>query len=544
MLTYDDSSKSMDGSEEKIRYYNYKDSSWYKLGRESQGAVYTTSYNDNFGRGVVITCVSPFYDGDGNFAGCVALDIHTEEVFRSIVGDGIVEPDLAYLIDGSGNILAEKDKVSTEHDKENIFTTENHPELNYISEFLYDGREHGVEFWVDEKTGTEYFLAFANIVDVNWDLVIKSPLTEILGPVNSIENEIDDNTSRMAESISLAIKTVISNCLFLFAILLLVIVIVVRKESDKMTRPVKILDRDVRKISRGNLEHRTKVHTDDEIGYLATAFNSMTESMEKYVADLQEATAREERTASELALATSIQANMLPADFEDQKRDNCFDIFASMKPAKEVAGDFYDYFRLDDDHIALVMADVSGKGVPAALFMMITMILIKTNAHSEESPAEILRLVNNQLCDNNKEDMFTTAWMAIIDLRSGHVVTANAGHEFPVLKGSNGTFEIINDKHGLPLGVMPETKFEEYEFDLYEGSVIFTYTDGVVEATDNQNELYGIDRLVKALNTVPDASPVEIVDNVRQSINSFVGDVEQFDDITMMAFKYLKKTST
>ena len=243
-------------------------------------------------------------------------------------------------------------------------------------------------------------------------------------------------------------------------------------------------------------------------------------------------------TERDLALATRIQADMLPNIFPAFPEKEEFDIHASMNPAKEVGGDFYDFFFVDENHLGIVMADVSGKGVPAALFMMISMTLIKNNALSGKSPSVVLEDTNNQICANNREEMFVTAWFGVLDIESGKLVAANAGHEFPIIKSPNGKFEIYKDKHGFVIGGMEGMKYQEYESYLKPGSMLFLYTDGVPEATNSQNEQFGVERTVEALNDNPDRSPEEMLKAVYDSVNEFVGDAPQFDDLTMLCVKY------
>lgn len=243
-------------------------------------------------------------------------------------------------------------------------------------------------------------------------------------------------------------------------------------------------------------------------------------------------------TERDLSLATRIQADMLPnvfPAFPDRKE---FDIYASMNPAKEVGGDFYDFFFLDESHLGIVMADVSGKGVPAALFMMISMTLIKNNALSGKSPAKVLEDTNNQICANNKEEMFVTAWFGILDIKNGGLVAANAGHEFPMVKHANGNYEVFKDKHGLVIGGMEGIKYAEYEMQLDPGSLLFLYTDGVPEATNSQNELFGIERTVNVLNENPERMPEEVLKAVSDAVGEFVAEAPQFDDLTMLCIRY------
>lgn len=244
-----------------------------------------------------------------------------------------------------------------------------------------------------------------------------------------------------------------------------------------------------------------------------------------------------ERIGAELNVATQIQASMLPCVFPAFPEYKEFDIYASMNPAKEVGGDFYDFFLVDPDHLALVMADVSGKGVPAALFMMITKTLLKNAAQSGLSPAAALETVNNQLLENNEAGMFVTVWMGVYEISTGKLKAANAGHEYPAIKRAGGSFTLYQDKHGFVMAGMEDMKYREYELTLNAGDTLFLYTDGVAEATDAENQLYGTDRMLDALNRMENASSKELLLGIRTDIDRFVGDAMQFDDITMMALQ-------
>ena len=258
-----------------------------------------------------------------------------------------------------------------------------------------------------------------------------------------------------------------------------------------------------------------------------------------YMDHLTTITAEKERIGTELALATRIQSDMLPNIFPAFPERKEFDIFASMTPAKEVGGDFYDFFLIDDDHLGLVMADVSGKGVPAALFMMMSKILVNNYAMMGGSPKEVLERVNNAICKNNEEDMFVTVWFGILTISTGRVVAANAGHEYPILRKADGKFEVLKDPHGLVIGGMEDMTYKEYEFTLEKGGTLFLYTDGVAEATNGQNEQFGMDRILETLNREPDAAPRRILETMQLAVEDFVGDAPQFDDLTMMALKMI-----
>ena len=276
----------------------------------------------------------------------------------------------------------------------------------------------------------------------------------------------------------------------------------------------------------------------DEIGVLATSFSEMVTELEDYMNNLQRVTAEKERIDADLSIATQIQADMLPRIFPAFPEKKEVGIFASMTPAKEVGGDFYDLFLIDDTHLALVIADVSGKGVPAALFMVIAKTLIKNRIQTGESPAEALGVVNNQLCEGNEAQYFVTVWLAVIDLETGDALEANAGHEYPAMRKGSGPYELIKTKHSPAVATYEGLKFRQSQFHLDPGDRLFVYTDGVTEATNAQNELFGETRLLEALNRNPDALPMDLLPSVKKEIDAFVGDAPQFDDITMLGFVY------
>ncbi|MBQ9458661.1 MAG: serine/threonine-protein phosphatase [Oscillospiraceae bacterium] len=241
---------------------------------------------------------------------------------------------------------------------------------------------------------------------------------------------------------------------------------------------------------------------------------------------------------TELNLATNIQAGMLPRTFPPFPDRTEFDVYASMDPAREVGGDFYDIFLVDDDHLCLVIADVSGKGVPAALFMMASKIILADKAMAGMSPAQILAETNDRICTKNKAEMFVTVWLGILEISTGKLTAANAGHEYPAIRRADGGFELLKDKHGFVIGGMEGARYREYELMLEPGAKLFVYTDGVPEATDASNGMFGTDRMLEALNEEPDAAPERILKNVRRAVDDFVKDAEQFDDMTMLCIEY------
>jgi sigma-B regulation protein RsbU (phosphoserine phosphatase) len=282
----------------------------------------------------------------------------------------------------------------------------------------------------------------------------------------------------------------------------------------------------------------SRITNTDEIGILASSIDRMEEQITRYVENITSITAENERIGTELSLATRIQLSMLPHEFPPFPERTDIDIFAVMDPAKEVGGDFYDFFLIDDDHLGLIMADVSGKGIPASLFMMASKIILQSVAMLGGSPAEILTRTNEAICSNNQAEMFVTAWVGILELSTGKLTAANAGHEYPALKRADGSFELFKDKHGLVIGAMPDIRYREYELQLEPGDKLFVYTDGVPEASDAENKMFGTQRMLDALNGAPEASPEQLLRQVRRAVDEFVKDAQQFDDLTMLCVEY------
>ena len=320
------------------------------------------------------------------------------------------------------------------------------------------------------------------------------------------------------------------------------IIIFFNKTKKGVLQPIKRLN-SVAKQMVNDLETEKAVspdiHTNDEIEELSDSFEQMNVELRDYIRQLRLATAEKERIGAELNMAKEIQAAQLPSDFPAFPDRKEFDIYASMTPAKEVGGDFYDFFLVDDDHLAMVIADVSGKGIPASLFMMISKILLKNRLKAGDSPSAALERVNNQLIENNiKPKQFVTVWMAVLELSTGKGTAANAGHEHPVLKRADGSYELVEYRHSPPVSLVKKMRFREHDFEMHAGDRLFVYTDGVAEAMNLDRELYGTERLLTVLNSDPNASPQQVLENVTGGINTFVGDAEQFDDITMLSFVY------
>ncbi len=281
-----------------------------------------------------------------------------------------------------------------------------------------------------------------------------------------------------------------------------------------------------------------KIKNKDEIGMLAWALGKMEVDIIQYTDNLAKVTADKERIATELNVATEIQASMLPSEFPAFPDRTEFDIHATMAPAKEVGGDFYDFFMVDERHLAIVVADVSGKGVPAALFMVIGKTLIKDHTQPGADLGEVFIQVNNLLCESNKADLFITAFEGVLDLVTGEFIYVNAGHEMPFISSQGGDYVPQKIRPAFVLAGMEGMMYKAGSFMLAPGDKIFQYTDGVPEATDMKEELYGMDRLEKILNQNKEKKPEALLAEVQLDVERFVGEAPQFDDITMLCLEF------
>ena len=319
--------------------------------------------------------------------------------------------------------------------------------------------------------------------------------------------------------------------LLVFAAIFIMVTILMESMVDA---PLHSINASLNRIISGDLDETLSVNTSIEFDHLSKDINQTVSTLKKYIG------AAEQRMAQELLMAKNIQAAALPRAF-DIPRDEVR-LYALMDPAKEVGGDFYDFFFVGPNRLALVIADVSGKGIPAALFMMRSKTAIRNLAENGKSPAEIFSQANHLLCDGNDAEMFVTAWIGILDLKTGDMVCANAGHEYPAILRAGGDYELLKDKHSLALAAMDGIPMKEYSLRLNPGDSLFVYTDGVPEAINEAVEQYGTDRLLEELNLHKDKPPKILLPLVRENLRRFVGKADQFDDITMLGVSFLGHT--
>ena len=487
-----------------------------------------------------IECAVPVYGPDGSLQAVVGTDLFLDNMQETLQGLA-VEGEYLLLINKNGYIVPGPQAKAFPIDQESK------------SGDVRDGREvmlgeavsealagSSTAVAVVELSGSRYYMTASPIPSTGWALVsafdeeiTKQPASLLQGSIAQIQ--ADSTVAYQKQSG----RSRVTGMVLLLIVMLLTLTgaLVV---GGRIVKPLNTITKRISELDEDNLEFRMEdaYKTGDEVEELARAFSAISHKTVEYMNKVVQVTAEKERIGAELTLATQIQGSMLPHIFPAFPERKEFDIFASMDPAKEVGGDFYDYYLIDDDHLGMVIADVSGKGVPAALFMMASKIIIQSVAAMGYSPAEILERTNDAICAKNEAEMFVTVWLGILELSTGKLTAANAGHEFPAIRKPGGEFELYKDKHGFVIGGMEGMRYKEYEIRLEPGSKLFVYTDGVAEATNAENELFGTDRMIDALNTAPDVPPQEILKNVRASVDAFVKEAEQFDDLTMLCMEY------
>ena len=500
---------------------------WYMAAYESNGEpIWLDAHVDAFGY-IITTAAQAFRGANGNIAGVVASDIHLSTMVENILNMRIGETGFAFLLDQNGNYLAHPfyDEIDT-----TMRDTENE-QYNQLLQSMAMGNQ-GVRRV--EKNGTEHYIAYAPLPTTGWSLGIAVEMDEIIADAVLMKAAIDNQAIQAREQIREILNSVLFRFILLTCVMIIAVLVLSVMVSGTVTKPILKLTNGVIEVSKGNLENKIDIQTNDEIGVLASHYNKMTDDLSAYITNLAKMTAEKERIGAELDVATNIQASMLPRIFPAFPEREEFDIHASMHPAKEVGGDFYDFFMIDDDHLGVVIADVSGKGVPAALFMVIAKTLINNRARNGEEPQDVFTNVNEQLCEDNDNAMFVTAWMGILQISTGKMTCVNGGHNPPALRKANGSFEFIKMKKGLFLASMSGIKYSAFEIQMDPGDTLYMYTDGVTESHNESEQLYGEERLLATLNNNPGATPSELLSQVKNDIDLFAGAMPQFDDITML----------
>jgi len=493
--------------------YDYHTQMWYmriSAGVDGYNAVWTLPYYDDAGTNALMTTVGAgIFDNNGRLAGISTVDWEIQSMVDRL---STIKPTAGsfVLIASPGDDYI----ISDTKQPETVMSGASLLNLPWFTDLRFS-RSGTVDIGRFTDSGIEY-MSFSRMFSNGWLFSVQIPAREIF-------TEIEKRNLRF----SLIIASSFITHLLLAAYIL----------SRIINRPLHKLSKGVAELGSGNLEKRLDINSRDEFGTLAAVFNKMTVDLKESIDQNVREHAEKERIGTELNVATKIQASMLPRCFPAFPGRTEFDIYAAMQPAKEVGGDFYDFFFVDNNTLAIVIADVSGKSVPAALFMVIARTLIKNTALSGKSPATVFGIVNKMLCENNDANMFVTAILGYLDIPSGTLTFVNAGHNPPLLR-SGGHFDWLKVKPEIVLAVREDAFYRQYEVILRHGDELLLYTDGVTEAVNNDNELFSDRRLLETVNNNLDLPLREFTVSLKCEIDKFAEGAEQADDITMLVLRY------
>ncbi|MDR2494039.1 MAG: SpoIIE family protein phosphatase [Spirochaetaceae bacterium] len=515
--------------------YDPRERSWYKASMENkEKTIWIDTYVDAYGI-VTVTCARAFRNGAGVYGGAVATDVLLTEIIKTILALRIGRGGYAFLLDREGAYIA-------------------HPRYGEEG-FNTDPLEDAVGPWrealermiagvhrgsIVEMYGEERYLTTAPLQETGWTLGVCIPIKEVAAPAQETQEDIAVFTNDAQRYIRDTLSWVLIRFIIIFAVLAILVVTFSYILSTTITQPIEELTKTVNRIRRGDLNTVVKVRGKDEIADLGAAFNKMTVDLKAYIRNLNRVTAEKERINGELTVASNIQMNMLPRIFPDFEDNRLFELYGKMEAAKQVGGDFYDFFYLDGNKtkLALIIADVSGKGVPAALFMVIAKTLLKTHLLNTAEPAEAMTKVNGLLCEDNEMCMFVTVFTGVMDLETGDFTFANAGHNPPLLAQNKEEYRFLEVASGVPLAVAEDFRYQQSTIPFRPGDRLCLYTDGLSEAENTRGDRFGNERLLETVNAYRDLTPKRFDDSVRKALSGFVDGAEQFDDITVLTFLY------
>lgn len=513
---------------------------WYRQAVEAGGLIFSDVETDKRTGDMCVTCALPVYGADGTLLGVAGADLFLTEMQRKVAASSD-QSGFLLVVNQNGHVIISPGDQSAfqalnSAEAKDLRASDNEA----LAALVRDALAGKTEVRSVPLQDGAYYMIGVPMKTVGWALIAAYSEAEAEQPVRTMEENHRQIQQEAADVYRSKSARRNSATLGILLALLAVMLAGALLAGKRITKPLNSITRQIADMQEGSLEFSMKdaYRTGDEVEVLAQSFADLSHKTVEYIDQVRTVTAEKERIGTELHVARQIQAGMLPSIFPAYPDRREFDLYATMNPAKEVGGDFYDYFLIDEDHLALVIADVSGKGVPAALFMMVAMAILKNNAMMGKSAGEILAAANETICSNNKMEMFVTAWLGILEISTGRITAANAGHEYPAVFRKGGKFELYKDRHDFVVGGMEGVSYREYTLALQPGDKIFLYTDGVPEATNGAQELFGTDRMVDALNAAADGSPAEILGAVRKTVNAFVGDAEQFDDLTMLCLEY------
>ena len=528
---------------EQDEIYNYdpRRRPWYKKAMDAGKPVFSDLYTNIVNDGYqLIGCSAPYYDSNG-VAGIVGLDVSNSDIYQTIVDTAIGEHGFSFVINNKGEVIfsSKNDGVLAARAGGGDIRLFGHKTLAAAAENMIKGESGVAPVVVD---GRNYYLAYSPMPTVGWSFGTLTLQDEIIKASEASRNYFITQIEIFQEDLQQQYSFLFKLSVVILLLLLGALFFYSNKFSKRVSQPIMELSDNVRDIASGNLDKKIDIHTGDEIEHLAVCFNAMTDELQTYMNNLTKITAEKERIATELNVAKDIQHSMLPNIFPPYPNRKDFDIYATMDAAKGVGGDFYDFYLLDENHLVITIADVSGKGIPASLFMVISKTVLKnfaTFANAPDDYAAVISCANNQLCQGNDEMMFVTVFFGVLEIDTGKFIFVNGGHNPPIIyHAENNSCEYLSVKKNFVLGGMEDVPYSQQEITLEKGDLIFTYTDGVNEAMNEQNEEYTSERLLNFMNSTNCKADLKsLLAAVKADVAKHVGAAEQSDDITMLAMR-------
>ncbi|OJV23352.1 MAG: hypothetical protein BGO30_08640 [Bacteroidetes bacterium 41-46] len=500
--------------------YNYLIMDWYQIPAMLKKPYWTEPYYDEGGANALLSTYShPFYlikNGNREFAGIITIDISLEWLTQTVSSVKILESGYALLISGNGVYVTHPDRNNIMN--HTIFTRAKEmeiPKLREIGRSMIRG-ESGFDTIELPQIG-KALLYYEPITSTGWSLGVIYPYKEMYASLQKLNLVI----------------------VILSAIALALLIIFISTIVGRMLRPLTKFAKSARVVAEGNFSAELpQITSKDEMRELRDSFEFMQRELTVYISNLRETTTAKEKIESELRIAKEIQMGMIPHIFPPFPQIKQIDLYAMLESAKEVGGDLYDFFLLDERNLCFAIGDVSGKGIPASLFMAVTRTLLRSLADRDKTTATILSEINSTLCLNNDSNMFVTFFIGILDTTTGDLRYCNAGHNPPVLIKSGAKAEYFEITKGIPLGLFDDFTFNEQFTKLNGGDQIFLYTDGLTEAENSSNELFSENRLIDSINISESRLPESLVKDVLRSVKLHVADNEQSDDLTMLSILY------
>ena len=520
--------------------YDVRDRAWYKWGKQADAEkkvtypVYTPLYT-GLGSTYLVGCVMPYHDDKG-FAGVVGMAVEPGVFFKKIAQQMQNDDEISFIINQQGQVIFSSSQFgSFMSNRPDIdLRQSDNQALAKVANAMAAGESGS---GIIEENGQEYYLVYAPIGEQGWSMGELVELETIYNQSQNIGLVVGRDMEEIKEIIPSLFPRLRTTMAWSFGLLLVMLSLVSWYWAKKLSRPIKALTDGVERVAKGNFDDKLDIKTNDEIEELAGSFNVMTDELADYIRELRKLTEEKAKITAGLDVAAALQQGILPKDFPSNDR---FSLYGVMKPAKEVGGDFYDYYFIDEHHLVLTIADVSDKGIPAAIFMVVAKTVLKNAilAHGEGDLAKAVQQANDQLAENNNEGLFVTVFVGVLDIRSGELIYVNAGHNTPLLCRSSGVSELPKMKAPM-LGIMDGFKFTQNSIQLSSGDLLFMYTDGVTEAMDKGRQLFSLARLEQVLTELSgDVPPATVIDTVAKAVINHRQDADQSDDITVLAMHY------